>query len=110
MEYKMKVKICRMSGLPVEKSDLENFKVEWKRLYDKASSLAKTDMLRLQKRLATIEKVLDKKYPTVTEVELPTEQDAWNKLMDEFGNIVVTRMKDSSEVVLAVYDIEDGRY
>lgn len=110
MECYMRVSICRMTGLPVNKDDLVNYKTDFKRVFDKADALCGKDMLRLQKKIARLEEVLTKKYPTMNEVEFPTTEQAWKDLMNEYGNIVVTRHRDKDEIILAIYDIESVQY
>lgn len=106
----MKVSIVRMTGLPVNKEDLTNYKTDFKRVFDKADALCGKDMLRLQKKIAKLEDVLGKKYPTTTEIDFPTTEQAWKDLMNEYGNIVVTRHRDKDEIILAIYDIESVQY
>lgn len=106
----MKIKICRMSGLPVELEDLDNFKNEFRRLFDKASSIAKTDMLRLQRRMSTIERILQTKYPTLTEVDFPSTAEAWKDLQAKYGNILVSQMRDSGDLFFVISDQEEIQY
>lgn len=106
----MKVPIIRSTGMPVELSDLEAYRNEFRRLFDIASRIAKYDMLRLNRRLSTIEKVLTKKFPTVAEVDFCTTPEAWKQLMDKYGNILVSANRDTGDVVFVIDDREEARY
>lgn len=104
------IKIVRMSGMPVNEQDRDRYKSEWTRLFDKAEKICKMDMLRLQKRMATIEKILNKKYSTVADENLPASSEEWKSLHDKYGPIMVRLRADSSEPILVIYDIEDPVY
>lgn len=106
----MKVSIFRFSGLPVEMSDRDAYRDEFRRLYDKAEKIAGKDMLRLNKRLVTVEKALCKKYPTVVEVEFCETPEAWKQLMNKYGNILVSTNKNTGDLVFAIDDREEARY
>jgi hypothetical protein len=114
------VPIVRRTGFPVELSDLNNFKEDYRRLFDRTEAILKReaakignkvpDMLKLQMRLAKIERALSKKYPTVQEVTLPATSSEWLALQQKYGNILVTRKLDSEEVVLIIEDQEQFNY
>lgn len=114
------VPIVRRTGFPVELKDLDNFKNDYRRLYDRAETILKReaakvgnkvpDMLKLQTRLAKIEKVLSKKYPTIQDVVLPASAAEWIELQQKYGNILVTRKLESEEVVLVIEDQDQFSY
>lgn len=106
----MKVKLIRQSGLPVELSDLEKFKEEFRRLFDIAERVCRKDNLRLQKKLAKIENVLQSRHPTLVEIELPNSDESWKTLQEKFGNILVSRHKHTDEMILIISDMEDVAY
>lgn len=106
----MSVKLIRQSGLPVELENLEKFKEEFRRLFDIAERVCRKDNLRMQKKLARIEKVLQDKYPTVIDIELPNSDESWGALQEKFGNILVSRHKHTNEMILIVSDMEDVAY
>lgn len=99
-----------MTGLPVELSDLDNYKNEFRRLYDVASRIAKSDMLRLNRRLVTIERVLQTKYPTVTEVDFPVTVEEWKGLQEKYGNILVSSRNDNGDLLFVISDQEEVAY
>lgn len=99
-----------MTGLPVNKQDLLDYKTDFKRVFDKADALCGKDMLRLQKKLAKLEDVLGRKYPTLTEIDFPETEESWKSLLNEYGNIVMTRHRDKDELILAIYDVESVQY
>lgn len=106
----MKIKVFRKTGLPVRLEDLNSFKEEWKLIFDKAQDKCLPDMLRLQKLLARLENGLQKKYPTICEWDFLKTQEDWDKVIDEYGNIMVTRSLDSGEMLYCILDEEEVRY
>jgi len=104
------VKMVRMSGMPVELAERDQYKAEWTRLYDKAQKICKLDMLRLQKRLATIERALNKKFATIADIALPTTSAQWKALHDHYGPIMVRLHATTGEVILVIYDLEDPMF
>lgn len=104
------VKIVRMSGLPIDEQQKDQYKSEWTRLFDKAEKICKLDMLRLQKRMATIEKILNKKYPTVGDEVLPVTVDEWRSLHDKYGPLMVRLAATTNEPIIVIHDVEDPMY
>jgi hypothetical protein len=106
----MKIKVCRMSGLPVELEDMNIYKDEFRRLYDKAERLCKQDMLRLNLKIVKIEKALQAKYPTVQDVDFPTTQESWKELQTKYGNILVSQHRHTGELLFVISDQEEVMY
>jgi hypothetical protein len=116
----LQVPIVRRTGLPVELNDMNMYKEEFRRLFDRAENILKReaakkgnktpDMLSMQARIAKIERALTKKYPTIQEVPLPITVQEWISLQAKYGNILVTRKLDSEEVVLVIEDQDQFSY
>lgn len=110
-----KVQMFRMSGAPVDPEDFESFREEWKNAAIKIEERCKLgkdgqDILRANKLYARVERILTKKYPTVIEVDFIKTKKDWNKMMDMYGNIVVTRHRHTNEMLYMIWDEENGRY
>lgn len=106
----MKVPIIRSTGLPVELSDRDAYRNEFRRLYDIAERVCKKDYLRLQKRLATFDKILNKIYPTIVEIDFCDTPDSWKQLMNKYGNILVSSNRNTGDLVFVIDDREEARY
>ncbi len=106
----MKVKIIRQSGLPVNLTDLEQFKTEFRTAFDEAEQRIGKDMLTLQTEIQKIERTLQDKYPTVIDVELPTNSKKWKSVMTEYGNILVSSHRETGEIILVISDQEELMY
>ena len=106
----MKIRILRQSGLPVNLDDLNNYREKFRTLFDKAVRIAGKDMLRLNKKLVIIEKVLQKKYPTVSEVDLPKTLKGWRDLRAKYGNILVSQHLETEEILFVISDQEEVQY
>lgn len=105
-----KVKMCRATGRPVDTADIEKFLAEFRRIYDNAARLCKMDMLRLNRKIAKVENLLGKKYPTVVEVDFPNTVSKWQSHLEKHGPTVVTTMRDSQELVLVLDDVDQMKY
>lgn len=108
--FKMKVKICRATGFPVEQSDVDSFKAEFARLFDIAQRVCKTDMLRLQKKVAKFENILAKKFPTVIEIDFLATPEQALEAVSKYGNIITAKMRDSDSLLYVIDDAEETRY
>jgi hypothetical protein len=106
----MKVKIIRQSGLPVDLTDLEKFKAEFRTAFDEAEQRIGKNMLLLQTEIQKIERSLQDKYPTVVEIELPTNSKKWKSAMTEYGNILVSSHRETGEIILVISDQEEVMY
>lgn len=104
------VKMVRMSGMPVELENRDAYKSEWTRLFDIAQKVCKLDMLRMQKKMATIERILNKRFATVAEKPLPVTVDQWRELHDHYGPVMVRLGAQTNEVILVIYDVEDPMF
>lgn len=101
-----KVKMFRTSGLPVDTDKLQAYKDEWKAEFDKAEKKHGKDMLSLQKDLAEVETHLNEKYESVIEVDYLKNKKDWNDMLDKYGNIIVSRHRDSGELLYIIFDEE----
>jgi hypothetical protein len=105
-----KVKVCRATGRPVDTENIEKFLEEFRRIYDKAARLCKMDMLRLNRKIAKVENILGKKYPTVIEVDFPNTAKKWQDHLNKYGPTIVTTMRDSQQLVLVIDDVDQTKY
>lgn len=101
-----KIKIFRMSGLPVKEDQLDAYREEWKSGFDKYEKKHGKDMLSLQEDLAKLENELNDKYKTIEEIDFIKTKKAWSDLMDEYGNIMVSRHRDTGEILYIIIDEE----
>lgn len=99
-----KIKMFRSSGLPVETEKLEDYKQEWKDTFDALNKKHGKDMLSLQEELAVVERELNDKYKTVIEVDFVKTKKAWESLLDEYGNVIVSRHRDTGELLYIIFD------
>lgn len=106
----MKIKICRQTGLPVDLSDLETFKEEFRRLFDIAKRICKNDMLRLNMKLGKIERLLGRKYPTVSEVDFCDTPEKMSELISKYGNIKAGIHAESNDLVYVIDDQFETEY
>lgn len=103
MEHIM-VPIFRKSGLPLELEDIQRYRAEWRRLYDKVEKLCKKDMLRMQNKLAKIHDIMQKKYKIVGEVQLMDTTESYVRMIKKYGPIIVTTKADSDDLVYYIDD------
>lgn len=107
MESKqLKIKTMRRSGLPVSPEHLEAYKSEWREGFDMAVSKHGREMLGLNAELAELEKVLNTKYATVVEWDIPATAEETIKLIEKYGNILMARHSETNELVYVIEDNE----
>lgn len=106
----MKVPICRFTGLPVELEDVPKYRDEFRRLFDIAERVCKKDQLRMQMKLAKVEKALNKKFPTLSEVDFCNTPEDWKQLMGKYGNILVSANRHTGDLVFVIDDRDSQRY
>ncbi|MBK9292813.1 MAG: hypothetical protein IPM52_14490 [Bacteroidetes bacterium] len=106
----MKLKIFRMSGLPVQPEALEQYKAEFTSGFDAAKAECGNDMLALQGKLQTLEDALVAKYSVVGEVELPKTGKAWRELLQAYSApvMVAQSSQNTDEYVLVIVDTQMG--
>ena len=100
----MKVLIARQSGLPVDDSKAEDFRIDWQARFDELKQKNGTDMLAMEKDLELMEKEMEEKYELVSKVELPKSGKAWKEIIETYSGVLVSTHKDTGEVVLIVMD------
>lgn len=105
-----KVKMFRYTGYPVRLEDLEAHKEEFTKSFDKIVAKHSKDMERVQKVCTRVESILARKYPCVIDVEMPSTLKAWKSLTDTYGNVQVSRHRDTGEVLLIIRDEPDYQY
>lgn len=105
-----KLKIFRMSGLPVGVEHLEAYKAEFAAGFDAAKDKHGNDMLSLQSDVQELEDALVAKYEKVGVVELPKSAKAWKALMGKFeAPIMVAQSSEgNNEQVLVIVDVPLG--
>ncbi len=104
------VKICRATGRPITLQDIESYNAEFARLFDIAERVCKKDMLRLQTKMAKIERLLQDKFPTVADIEMPSSEQAWKDYLEKYGATIVTTRRDTGSLVLVIDDVEEMKY
>jgi len=113
------IRVLRKSGLPVDLSFLEDYKNDFREMYDKVSAkvdkLIKKDMERFkhkhglyftQRLLGYGEFLLKKKYnqePTM--VSFPKSPEDWYVLKDRFGHQLDVVQLNSGENVILIIDL-----
>jgi len=110
----MKVKVMRSSGHPIDEADIEAYKQEWRELYDRvqdkcalgkdATGSSSVDMFRMQKLLARVEQSLMAKYNRVAEWDFIDTPEKALELMEQYGNIMLTRRADSGDLLYVILD------
>lgn len=103
---KKKLELFRKSGQPVDLSDRSRYEEEWKQIYDKVAERAKLDMLKSARMLSFCERQLVKRHNIKVEVDLPTSDKAWSKLIAAYEDvpIMVARTQDGKRVVGIIMD------
>ncbi len=102
----MKIKIRRLSNVPL---DEQPYRDEFKRLFDIAERIAKDDMERLSRKLATIDKALSAKFPLEAEVDEVVTEQGWKDLMDKYSApILVAKEMPTGNVVYIIFDEQFG--
>jgi hypothetical protein len=106
----MKLRIMRMSGLPVQLQDLENYKAEFGAGYDAAQLECGKDMLALQTKLQELENSLLAKYSNTGVQELPKSAKGWKQLLLAYqAPVLLAQSADNpNEMVLMVVDTPIG--
>jgi hypothetical protein len=109
-----KVKVMRASGHPLLLEDIEAYKEDFRQLFDKvqdkctlglnANDDPSVAMLRMQKLLARCESILMKKYNRVGEWDFIATPEKAVELMEEHGNIMLSRRRDSGELLYVILD------
>ena len=109
-----KVKVMRASGHPLDLEDIEAYKQDWRDLFDKvqdkcaigenANGDQNQQMFRMQKLLARCERILLNRYNRVGEWEFISSPEQATALMEEHGNIMLTRRRDSGELLYVILD------
>jgi len=110
----MKVKVMRASGHPIDTKDIEAYKQDWRELFDKvekkcekgknAQGQPAKDMFRMQKLLARCEQILMKRYNRVGEWDLLTTPEQMSEKIDKFGNLMITKRRDSGDLLYVILD------
>lgn len=102
----MKVKMARHSGLPVKEVRAEEYRKVWKKYYDAILGKYNPDMQKVQERLEKLSDILNKRYKTVIEVELPKNSKQWKDFLSEYGGfgLCVTTDLDQKEIRLILLD------
>lgn len=85
----MKVKMARHSGLPLKEEVAQEYRDKWRFYYDKVLEKYSPDMEKVQERLEKLSDIMNKRYNTIEEVELPKSRKAWKELMSEYGGYAV---------------------
>jgi predicted metal-binding protein len=102
----MKVKMARHSGLPVVGSVADEYRECWKSYYDKILDKYQPDMLKVQERLEKLANILNNRYKTVIEVDIPRSAKGWKALLEENGShgICITTDLEKKEIRLILLD------
>lgn len=102
----MKVKMARHSGLPVQEDAAAEYRECWRSYYDKILDKYQPDMGKVQERLEKLADILNKRYKTIIEVEMPKSAKGWKDLLEENGSygICITTDLDKKEVRLILLD------
>ena len=102
----MKVKMARHSGLPLREEKAEEFRKVWRKYYDQVLNKYAPDMEKVQERLEKLSSILNRRYETVSEVEIPKSALGWRKFIKEYGNygICITTDLEAKETRLILLD------
>jgi formate dehydrogenase maturation protein FdhE len=102
----MKVKMARHSGLPVQEVKADEYRRVWKNYYDKVLDKYAPDMEKVQERLEKLSNILNRRYKTIIDVELPKNSKQWKEFLAEYGNfgLCVTTDLDQKEIRLILLD------
>lgn len=103
----MKVKTVRASGLPVDEEQYNAYKAEWTDIVDKARDKCGFDMLRMQKLLARIENILNKRYTLIDEWEYEVSETEWVRRIEKYGNIMSAITKEDKSLVYIIMDDQE---
>ena len=104
------MKIFRLSGLPLNPSDLDGYNAEFKKRYDKLAAEAGLDMLKLHAGIIDMEAKLKLEYKIIGEQALPKSQKAFLELVEKYGAPIIVARENggTNELVLCVADTPIG--
>lgn len=103
-KYK-KIKVYRMSKLPVNTNHLEAYKNEWRNEYDKLWEANRRDMKALEIKSDELEQRLIEKYPNVSEWDWETSQRNWKYLTKKYGPISIASAENGQLIYLIMDQI-----
>jgi hypothetical protein len=115
MEIKMKLRVCRASGMPVQIDHIEKFQSEYRTAYDKILDkfhTAQTKAIdaqlsqRMTRLLARVEKSLHRKYPNASEWDFMSDTESWSAKVTEYGPIALAQNRDTKELTYVILDVE----
>jgi len=102
----MKVRIFRISSLPLEVVDLQAHKEEWISEYDKLALECGEDMLMLQKKCEELATKLQEKYKCIDKQEMPKNRKQWAALVAKYEApvLIAPSAENPKELVLVICD------
>lgn len=115
----MRLRIQRMSGLPVDPDCVKLFQEEFQVGYDAALSknanglnedgtinFKAVDMLGVQEDVAKLDAALRLKYKVEGEVEFPKNAKQWNALIEQYQSplLIANSSENPNELVMVIFD------
>lgn len=97
------VKIFKKSGLPMEESDLINYREEYRKEFDKILENEK-DYHKTAPLLRQMENDLIKKYKNYIEIKIPSTKEEFIQLFQEYGKVEFG-LDTNNELVFQINDI-----
>lgn len=102
----MKVKMARHSGLPIELDRMEEYKKCWRKYYDLVLDKYTPDMPVVQEKLEKLSDILNRRFSTIKDVELPKNQKQWLEFIKQYGDygLCITTDMDKKELRFILLD------
>lgn len=102
----MKLRLVRMSGMPVSPENLAAYNAEFKTAYDAILAEHGNDMLTVHQKLKELDEVLQKKWQTIKTSTVPKSAKAWHKLLEAYDAPVMLAKSSENpkELVLVIMD------
>lgn len=101
-----RLRIVRMSGVPVDPESLKAYNTEFKQEYDKIAEECAQDMLKFHEQLQALDEVLAKKYSNILTEEVPKSNKAWHALIGKYEApvMIAQSSENPKELVLVIMD------
>lgn len=102
----MKLKLVRMSGLPVSEENLAAYNEEFKAAYDIILAENGNDMLVVHQKLQELDANLQQKFQRIETSEVPKSAKGWHKLLEAYETpiMLAKSSENPKELVLVIMD------
>jgi hypothetical protein len=107
------VKVCRASGMPVDIKNIDRYKEDYGKIYDKLMlkyKLTDTTIItpelsqKLDKILLRVQRILSARYPNIGYWKQIQNKLQWRIKVKQHGPIAVARDMESGDIVYVILD------